>query len=199
MSSAEIAMPGFQRDAFAVEFALPLLATAVFVLHYVTVDTWAVGAARTPYKLMYPFTVEAAYANKLQPFLRALRAQQNQVEQSWAFLAAMWACAFALSATFAGCCGCLWVLSRMAYGYIYRVTASRNKLMFATVPAYLAQLACCGGIFAAVLAPLLKQWAAWAATGIVVAFVLYGWFGYRRWYTDFVADEKEHFESEIGE
>ena len=48
-------------------FELPCTATAVFVLHYVFVDTFAVGAARTPYQLKYPFTTETEDAKMLEP------------------------------------------------------------------------------------------------------------------------------------
>ena len=34
-------------------FELPSAVTAIFVLHYVFVDTFAVGAARTPYQLKW--------------------------------------------------------------------------------------------------------------------------------------------------
>ena len=37
-----------------------------------------------------------------------------QVEQAWAFFLVQWLCAFALDPTFAGACGVLWVLARMA-------------------------------------------------------------------------------------
>lgn len=128
-------------------FELPSAVTAIFVLHYIFVDTFAVGAARTPYQLKwlglehvmqclfnmfaknkhatdlarwqltcmtsiqfsqsfcfarvakhcarftwlerrawclvpywprYPFTTETHDAKNLEPFIRALRAQQNQ-------------------------------------------------------------------------------------------------------------------------
>mmetsp|Transcript_59347 Transcript_59347/g.105512 ORF Transcript_59347/g.105512 Transcript_59347/m.105512 type:complete len:194 (+) Transcript_59347:69-650(+) len=178
------------ESTFAHVFALPLSVTAVFVLHYITVDTFAVGAARTPYKLMYPFTTETIAAEKLQPFIRALRAQQNQVEQAWAFFFAMWCCAASLDPIFAGACGWVWLLARVCYGYIYRVNPSRNRLMLTTVPAYSAQVLCCAGILTAILPTSLPTAAAISAC-VVCAFVVYGWFGYRTWFRDFVQQEKD--------
>mmetsp|Transcript_144704 Transcript_144704/g.360714 ORF Transcript_144704/g.360714 Transcript_144704/m.360714 type:complete len:198 (+) Transcript_144704:64-657(+) len=185
------------RD-FAAAFQWPLVVTALLVLHYVTVDTWAVGAARTPYQLKYPFTGEGHDAEKLVPFLRALRAQQNTVEQAWAFLAAMWACAAAFNSDFAGGCGVVWLLARSAYGYLYRVNPSRNKLMLATVPAYLSQLSACAGILAAVL-PLNRGPALATAFAFCFAFAAYGWFVYRPWFGRRVAEEKAQLEEGLLE
>eukprot|EP00438_Fugacium_kawagutii_P000118 Skav218732 [mRNA] locus=scaffold1346:860741:872890:+ [translate_table: standard] len=164
-------------------FELPSAVTAFFVLHYIWVDTFAVGAARTPYQLKYPFTTETLDAKNLEPFIRALRAQQNQVEQAWAFFLVQWVCAFVLDPTYAGACGIVWVFARMAYGYIYRVNPSRNKLMWATIPAYLAQTLCCGGIFAACLMTWFSRGISIAAaTGVCLLFGIYGWFVYRPWF-----------------
>lgn len=180
-------------------FELPSAVTAIFVLHYVCVDTFAVGAARTPYQLKYPFTTETHDAKHLEPFIRALRAQQNQVEQAWAFFLAQWACALTLDPTFAGACGVIWVLARIAYGYIYRVNPSRNKLMWTTVPAYLAQTACCGGILTACLLSFSLSFgmAASVSTAICLVFVTYGWFVYRVWFGNFVLEEKKRQEGQL--
>ena len=103
-------------------------ATAIFVLHYIYVDTFAVGAARTPFQLKYPFTTETVPdAKQLEPFIRALRAQQNQVEQAWAFFLAMWSCALMLDPTFAGACGVVWVAARILP---LRFTCTNTYLLF---------------------------------------------------------------------
>ena len=180
-------------------FEFPCVVTAIFVLHYVFVDTFAVGAARTPYQLKYPFTTETHDAKHLEPFIRALRAQQNQVEQAWAFFLAQWVCAFALDPTFAGSCGLVWVLARIAYGYIYRVNPSRNKLMWATIPAYAAQTLCCGGILTACLRSfsLSLGIAVGIASAICILFAIYGWFVYRTWFGGFVSEEKKRQEAQL--
>ena len=36
------------------------------------------------------------------------------MEQAWAFFLVQWLCAFALDPNFAGACGVVWVLARMA-------------------------------------------------------------------------------------
>ncbi|CAE7315074.1 unnamed protein product [Symbiodinium sp. CCMP2592] len=177
-------------------FELPCTATAVFVLHYVFVDTFAVGAARTPYQLKYPFTTETEDAKMLEPFIRALRAQQNQVEQAWAFFLAMWVCAVFVDPIFAGCCAWIWVPARMAYGYMYRVSPSRNRLMWATVPAYLAQATVCGGILSSAL-PLAHLVSVTTSTLIVVAFGAYGWLVYRPWFGSFVVEEKKRLQNQL--
>eukprot|EP00932_Pfiesteria_piscicida_P022833 SRR837773.9577.p3 GENE.SRR837773.9577~~SRR837773.9577.p3 ORF type:complete len:114 (+),score=21.15 SRR837773.9577:149-490(+) len=109
----------------------------------------------------------------------------------------MWACAFALDANYAGLCGLLWSAGRVGYGYVYRVTSSRNKLMMCTIPCYIGQLMACGGILAAVI-PLPRVQAMAAAAGVCVAFVGYGWFGYRPWFQAFVEREKTAMEAESG-
>ncbi|CAL1166911.1 unnamed protein product [Cladocopium goreaui] len=183
-------------------FEFPAAVTAFFVLHYIWVDTFAVGAARTPYQLKYPFTTETHDAKNLEPFIRALRAQQNQVEQAWAFFLVQWLCAFALDPNFAGACGVVWVLARMAYGYIYRVNPSRNKLMWATVPAYLALTLCCGGILVGCLMSwpplkLSRGVAIAVASSFCVLFGIYGWFVYRPWFGSFVLAEKKRQEGQL--
>ena len=179
-------------------FELPSAVTAIFVLHYIFVDTFAVGAARTPYQLKYPFTTETHDAKNLEPFIRALRAQQNQVEQAWAFFLVQWVCAFSLDPTFAGANGLLWVVARMAYGYIYRVNPSRNKLMLTTIPAYLAQTLCCGGILTACLMPWTSRGISIGiASGVCVVFAIYGWSIYRPWFGNFVSEEKKRQEGQL--
>eukprot|EP00435_Cladocopium_sp_Y103_P032752 s4653_g8.t1 len=71
-------------------FEFPSAVTAFFVLHYIWVDTFAVGAARTPYQLKYPFTTETHDAKNLEPFIRALRAQQNQDGKPIAWFGLRW-------------------------------------------------------------------------------------------------------------
>ena len=174
--------------------------TAIFVLHYIYVDTFAVGAARSPFQLKYPFTTEiCADAKQLEPFIRALRAQQNQVEQAWAFFTVMWISALMLEPTFAGACGVVWVAARILYGYMYRVNPSRNKLMFATIPAYLAQTACCGAILTSCLSTSILSFSMSVYTSCVICllFALYGWFGYRPWFSSYVAEEKKRLESQL--
>eukprot|EP00439_Symbiodinium_sp_Y106_P035084 s866_g4.t1 len=132
----------------------------------------------------------------LLPFIRALRAQQNQVEQAWAFFLAMWVCAVFVDPIFAGCCAWIWVPARMAYGYMYRVSPSRNRLMWATVPAYLAQATVCGGILSSVL-PLAHLVAVTTSALIVVAFGAYGWLVYRPWFGSFVVEEKKRLQNQL--
>ncbi|CAE7200781.1 unnamed protein product [Symbiodinium natans] len=177
-------------------FELPCAATAVFILHYVFVDTFAVGAARTPYQLKYPFTTETEDPKLLEPFIRSLRAQQNQVEQAWAFFLAMWVCAVFLDPMFSGIFAWIWVIARMAYAYIYRVSPSRNRLMWATVPAYVSQAAVCGGILTSLL-PFTRPIAAASSALIVFAFAAYGWLVYRSWFGNFVLEEKKRLENQL--
>eukprot|EP00929_Paragymnodinium_shiwhaense_P005080 TRINITY_DN106542_c0_g1_i1.p1 TRINITY_DN106542_c0_g1~~TRINITY_DN106542_c0_g1_i1.p1 ORF type:complete len:198 (+),score=16.33 TRINITY_DN106542_c0_g1_i1:140-733(+) len=197
-----MAATAWDAESFAKTFALPLMASAVFVLHSVTVDTFAVGAARTPYQLKYPFTSENfSDARLLEPFLRAYRAQQNHVEQAWAFFMVMWLCALAWEARFAGIWGCVWVVSRIGYGYLYRVSPSRNKLMYFTIPAYLAKLSCSAGILAAILpvafADLGRLQSLSAAYALASGFFMYGWCVYRTWFQSFVESEKELLEDGV--
>ena len=146
------------------DFHLSAIVTVVFMLHYLLFDALGVVPLRVRYGVPYPKTTGP------EPFERAFRTQQNQVEQMIPFLALLWICSVFFDPTFAGSVGAIWVCCRIAYSFLYRFgTASRRILIVTTIPAYicLAVLGF-GSIFGIVRRHTGQPEAAWATVTILV-------------------------------
>ena len=146
------------------EFDLSAAVSVVFMLHYLLFDTLGVGPLRVKYGIPYPKT------SGPEPFERAFRTQQNQVEQMIPFLALLWISSVFFDPAFSGRVGAVWVVCRIAYSFLYRFgTASRRVLMFTTIPAYIC-LAVLG--FGSILGIIRRQTGrpelAWAAVTVLV-------------------------------
>jgi glutathione S-transferase len=134
------------------------------MLHYLLFDVLGVGPLRVKYGVPYPKTTGP------EPFERAFRAQQNQVEQMTPFLALLWVCSIFFNPTFAGSVGAIWVVCRMAYSFLYRLgTSSRRALIFTTIPAYLCLVVLAfGALFGIVRRQTGRAELAWAVITLLV-------------------------------
>ena len=93
--------------------ALPAVVTLAALITYQG-TAMAVGQARVQHKVMPPAS------SGPEEFERALRVQQNTLEQLVFFLPTFWLAALLGSETWACLLGCLWVGGRIAYGVGYR-------------------------------------------------------------------------------
>ena len=146
------------------DFLLSATVTVVFMLHYLFFDVLGVVPLRVKYGVPYPKTTGP------EPFERAFRTQQNQVEQMLPFFALLWVCSVFFDATFAGRIGAVWVGCRICYSFLYRFgTASRRMLILTTIPAYicLAFLAF-GSLFGIVRRHTGRVELAWIAVTVLV-------------------------------
>mmetsp|Transcript_8293 Transcript_8293/g.18532 ORF Transcript_8293/g.18532 Transcript_8293/m.18532 type:complete len:184 (+) Transcript_8293:95-646(+) len=113
------------------DYAPPALVTVAFALHYSLFDVFSIGPLRKKYNVPYPRT------DGPEEMQRAMRTQQNQLEQMPVFFALLWVAAAFVSPHFAGIVGCIWVALRIAYSFVYRSgTTRRELLMICTLPAY---------------------------------------------------------------
>lgn len=93
--------------------ALPAVVTLAALITYQG-TAMAVGQARVQHKVMPPAS------SGPEEFERALRVQQNTLEQLVFFLPTFWLAALLGSETWACLLGFLWVGGRIAYGVGYR-------------------------------------------------------------------------------
>ena len=93
--------------------AIPALITLLALVVY-QATALAVGQARVQHKVMPPAS------SGPEEFERALRVQQNTLEQLVFFLPTFWLAALLGSETWACLLGFLWVGGRIAYGVGYR-------------------------------------------------------------------------------
>ena len=93
--------------------ALPAVVTLAALITYQG-TAMAVGQARVKHKVMPPAT------SGPEEFERALRVQQNTLEQLVFFLPTFWLAALLGSETWACLLGFIWVGGRVAYGIGYR-------------------------------------------------------------------------------
>lgn len=93
--------------------ALPAVVTLAALITYQG-TAMAVGQARVQHKVMPPAS------SGPEEFERALRVQQNTLEQLVFFLPTFWLAALLGSETWACLLGFLWVAGRIAYGVGYR-------------------------------------------------------------------------------
>ena len=147
-----------------IDFELSATVTVVFMLHYLLFDVLGVVPLRVKYGVPYPKTTGP------EPFERAFRTQQNQVEQMTPFLALLWVCSIFFNPSFAGRVGTVWVVCRMAYSFLYRLgTSSRRVLILTTIPAYLClAVLAFGALFGIVRRHTGREEIAWAAITILV-------------------------------
>ena len=120
------------------EFALPLLAAAVFVLSYEVVDT--IGVARAALGNVENFKdgslkqrFHTAAPDLPRDYVRAVRAQANQVEQVPFFIVVLFGAVLFADGFAIGSLGALYVAARVLYGCAYR--AGRNIGLY-TIPCY---------------------------------------------------------------
>ena len=93
--------------------ALPAVVTLAAVVAYQG-SAMAVGQARVKHKVMPPAS------SGPEEFERALRVQQNTLEQLVFFLPTFWLAALLASESWASLLGFIWVGGRVAYGVGYR-------------------------------------------------------------------------------
>jgi glutathione S-transferase len=94
---------------------------ALLVFFVVTIN---VGRARTKYRVQPPkMSGDPA-------FERAIRVQQNTLEQLVAFLPALWIFAMVVSYTYATILGMVWVIGRILYAWGYYQAAEKRVLGF---------------------------------------------------------------------
>lgn len=157
-------------------FDAPALVTVIFALHYVLFDVLSMGPLRVKHRVPYPQTAGP------EEFQRALRTQQNQVEQMPGFFALMWSCAIAYDPTFAAAVGAVWVASRICYSFLYRsFTSRRQLLMLTTIPAYVCLgILAFSTIYAVIDAKLGKAPAAGITAGMICAYTMATVY-HRRW------------------
>lgn len=142
------------------DYDLPALVSVGFALYYILFDCLGVLPARQVLRVYYPRCTGP------EPFERAFRTQQNQVEQMTVWYVLMWTCAIVGDAPyFAGVVGCVWACFRVMYSILYRIVG-RRRLGVATVPAYLCLAALAGRtVYAVALARLGDASAAWWVLG----------------------------------
>jgi glutathione S-transferase len=99
--------------------ALPAVVTLAALITYQG-TAMAVGQARVQHKVMPPAS------SGPEEFERALRVQQNTLEQLVFFLPTFWLAALLGSETWACLLGFLWVGGRIAYGVGYRQTPGKR-------------------------------------------------------------------------
>jgi len=100
-------------------FDLPALITALTLLLLFGV-AWNVGWARAKYKIAAPATTGAL------GFELAYRVQMNTVENTLAFLPALWLFAWYVSPTWAGGLGAIWLFGRVWYAIAYSHDAKKR-------------------------------------------------------------------------
>ncbi len=101
------------------DLALPALTTLIAIATYFVL-TVNVGRARVKYKVMPPQT------SGNPDFERALRVQQNTVEQIIPFLPGLWICAIFTSPVVASALGGVWILGRILYAWGYYQAAEKR-------------------------------------------------------------------------
>lgn len=99
--------------------ALPAVVTLAALIVYQG-TAMAVGQARIQHKVMPPAS------SGPEPFERALRVQQNTLEQLVFFLPCLWLAALQGDQRWASVLGFIWVGGRIAYAVGYRQAASRR-------------------------------------------------------------------------
>lgn len=95
---------------------------ALIMFFVVTIN---VGRARVKYG------VQAPKMSGEPAFERALRVQQNTLEQLVPFLPALWIFATVVSYTYAAALGMVWVIGRILYAWGYYQAAEKRGLGFA--------------------------------------------------------------------
>lgn len=98
---------------------LPAVVTLAALIMYQG-TAMAVGQARAKHKVKPPAS------SGPEGFERALRVQQNTLEQLVFFLPSFWLAALLASETWASLLGFLWVGGRVAYGVGYRIDPSKR-------------------------------------------------------------------------
>jgi glutathione S-transferase len=161
-TSTSCASASFESNM--IDFQLSATVTVVFMLHYLLFDVLGVVPLRVKYGVPYPKTTGP------EPFERAFRTQQNQVEQMTPFLALLWVCSIFFNPSFAGSVGAIWVVCRMAYSFLYRLgTSSRRILIITTIPAYLClAVLAFGALFGIVRRQTGREELAWAVITLLV-------------------------------
>jgi glutathione S-transferase len=101
------------------DIALPALTTLVALVTYFVI-TINVGRARVKYQ------VPAPQVSGNPDFERALRVQQNTVEQIIPFLPGLWICALFTSPQVAAGLGGVWILGRIVYAWGYYQAAEKR-------------------------------------------------------------------------
>jgi glutathione S-transferase len=99
--------------------ALPAVVTLAALITYQG-SAMAVGQARVKHKVMPPAT------SGPEGFERALRVQQNTLEQLVFFLPTFWLAALLGNASLACLLGFVWVGGRVAYGVGYRMDPAKR-------------------------------------------------------------------------
>ena len=99
--------------------ALPAVVTLAALITYQG-TAMAVGQARVKHKVMPPAS------SGPEPFERALRVQQNTLEQLVFFLPTFWLAALLANPGAASLLGFIWVGGRVAYGIGYRQDPSKR-------------------------------------------------------------------------
>lgn len=99
--------------------ALPAIVTLAALITYQG-TAMAVGQTRIKHKVMPPA------CNGPEPFERALRVQQNTLEQLVFFLPCLWLAALLGNQSWASALGFIWVGGRVAYGIGYRQAPNKR-------------------------------------------------------------------------
>lgn len=99
------------------------LITALTLLLYLVI-TINVGRARAKYKVLPPQMTGDA------DFERALRVQQNTLEQMVFFLPALWLFSFYVNPLWGALLGAIWLVGRIAYAWGYYQAAEKRMIGF---------------------------------------------------------------------
>lgn len=103
---------------------LPAVVTLAALITYQG-TAMAVAQARLKHKVLPPAS------SGPEPFERALRVQQNTLEQLVFFLPSFWLAALLVCEGWASLLGFIWVGGRIAYGVGYRQAPAKRRLGFA--------------------------------------------------------------------
>lgn len=104
-------------------YHLPALITDLTLLLLFAV-AWNVGRARVKYKIAAPATTGAL------GFELAYRVQMNTVENTLAFLPALWLFAWYVDPVWSGGLGAVWLLGRIWYAIAYSRDAKKRGAAF---------------------------------------------------------------------
>ncbi|HLO49865.1 MAG TPA: MAPEG family protein [Kamptonema sp.] len=126
---------------------LPSLVTASALLVYLVV-TINVGRARAKYKVLPP------QMTGNPDFERALRVQQNTVEQLVLFLPSLWLFSEFISPIWASGIGAFWLVGRILYAWGYYQAAEKRMLGFGITAFATSTLL--AGAFVGIILSLLK-------------------------------------------
>ena len=129
------------HEDLAHEFAVPLLAIASFVLSYEIFDCMGVGivAIANAHKFKdgkISERFQTPVVDLPSDYVRALRAQSNQIEQMPFFMAMLLGAVLFVDGVAVGMLGVVYCFTRALYGRAYRAGGLTSALSAYTMPCY---------------------------------------------------------------